>query len=112
MYAKDEKGLYTLVDRREMLKIKIKSLAAEARIIRKEEKKTFGTLRNELHDHRVKDVRWVARHAHIAYGLIRGRAYERMEQKAKHEPNWKEVERLCKKYGPKGFNGPYKGGDA
>ena len=49
MYAKDKE---TIIDRREMLRIKVKSLTAEARIIRVEERKTFGALRNELHIHR------------------------------------------------------------
>lgn len=43
MYSKDGK----VVDRREHLKIKLKSLAAEAKIIRKEEKKV-GTVRYVL----------------------------------------------------------------
>lgn len=99
MYDKDGK----LHDRREMLRVKIKSLAEEARIIRAEEKRTRGRLRDELHLHRIFDVRAAARHAHLAYGFIRGRTYEQMERKAGREPSWDEIRRLCKKYGPAGF---------
>lgn len=90
----------TIIDRREMLRVKLKSLAEEARIIRFEEKRTKGKLRDELHRHRVIDVRIAARNSHLAYGLIRGRTVEQVEGKAKSEPNWTEVRRLLKKYGP------------
>ena len=56
------------------LKVKIKSLAAESKIIRAEEKKTINTeLRNGLYSHRVNDVRMETRAALIAYGYLRGR---------------------------------------
>ena len=89
-----------IIDRREMLKVKIKSLAEEARIIRREEHRTHGELRSELRNHRVIVVRREARVAHVAYGLIRGLAYERIEPGARTAPNWKRVRELCKKYGP------------
>lgn len=92
-----------VVDRREMLRVKLKSLAAEARIIRHEERRTRGALRDELADHRRKVVRQAARNTHVAYALIRGRAIERIEPNAKTEPNWSEVKRMCAQYGPKGF---------
>lgn len=104
MYDKDGK----LHDRREMLRVKIKSLAEEARIIRAEEKRTRGSLRDELHLHRVGIVRSAARSSHLAYGLIRGKPYERMEAKTceGNAPDWTEVGRLCKKYGPADFKLP------
>lgn len=88
-------------DRREMLKIKLKSLAAEAKIIRKEERKTRGTLREELYRHRIDVVRVVARDTHIAYGIIRGKTIDQMEPTRKSEPNWDAIEKMVKKYGPK-----------
>lgn len=97
MYSKDRT---TLLDRREMLRVKIKSLAVEAQIIRREERKTFGTLREELYRHRMDVVRYEARHAHLAYGFIRGLTYEQMESSTNQSPNWERVRQLLKKYGP------------
>lgn len=91
-------------DDRALLRVKIKSLAEESRIIRLEEKRAgkWEELRNRLHRHRVIDVRQEARVAHLAYGLIRGRTLERIEPKRTTEPNWKRVHDLLKKYGPRG----------
>lgn len=95
MYSKDNK----VVDRREMLKVKLKSLAAEAKIIRFEEKKTHGVLRDELHLHRVWQVRSEARHTHIAYGLIKGLKLEQIEPKSFVPFDWARVNAMIKKYG-------------
>lgn len=103
MYAKDRT---TIQDRREMLRVKIKSLAEEARIIRREERRTHGPLRTELHDHRVKAVRSEARHTHLAYGYIRGRRYEQIEALASFPPHWERVRVMVKKFGPAGFSEP------
>lgn len=97
MYDKTGK----LIDRREMLRIKLKSLAAEARIIRKEEQRTHGALRQELYLHRIGIVRQAARDTHIAYGLIKGRTLDQIEPKRHSEPNWDNIEKMLKKYGPK-----------
>lgn len=96
----------TILDRREMLRVKIKSLAEEARIIRKEEQRTRGPLREEIYLHRIRDVRSEARSAQLAYGFIRGRTLEQMESKSRTKPNWKRVRDLCKKYGAYGFEPP------
>lgn len=98
MYAKDKE---TIIDRREMLRVKVKSLTAEARIIRVEERKTFGALRNELHIHRTLHLRSEARATHIAYGLIRGRTMEQMEPKSYTKPDQDRIGAMVKKYGPK-----------
>jgi hypothetical protein len=92
----------TLRDRREMLRVKIKSLADEARIIRKEETRTNGTLREELHMHRIGTVRYEARATHLAYGLIRGRTLDRIEKPTTPRPDhlWDKVRGMVKKYGP------------
>ena len=84
------------------LKIKIKSLAAEARIIRKEELKRKGKWSADASDltaHRRYVLRPEARSAHIAYGLIRGREYYEMEPTHITEPDWNRVKSLVKKYG-------------
>lgn len=94
MYKNDK-----LIDRREMLKIKIKSLAEEAKIIRKEERKTKGQLREELYRHRIDVVRAVSRDSLIAYGLIRGKTMDQIEPNRKSEPNWDAIDKMLKKYG-------------
>ncbi len=95
----DKAGI--IIDRREMLKVKVKSLAAEAAIIRKEEGKATAALQSELHEHRVKELRWAARDAHIAYGMVRGRRWDRMEPKRGEgsAPNWKKVFDMFLRYG-------------
>lgn len=92
----------TIIDRREMLRVKAKSLAEEARIIRREERRARGALRDELHLHRVGPVRAEARATYIAYGLIRGRTMRQMENRDEIPREAKErVEAMIKKYGPK-----------
>ena len=63
------------------LKIKIKSLSAESKIIRLEEQRCFGnvTLLNSLHRHRTCDVRAHSRANFIAYAYLRGRTLESIE---------------------------------
>ena len=82
------------------LKVKIKSLAEEARIIRKEEKSLPGDShhRTNLHNHRVVDVRREARASQLAYAYMRGTAYLRVEQTCKREPNWERVENVAKRF--------------
>ena len=122
------------------LKVKIKSLAAEATIIHREERQynigARGRTRlkrqlrraNDLTDaqrarierrlqapsatamqtfwglrhHRTYDVRSESRAAQVAYGFLRGRTYQQVEGSAKTSPDWKRVQRLVEKYGPKG----------
>lgn len=92
-----------IVDRREMLRVKVKSLMEEAKIIRREERRAggLGVLYEELRRHRLL-LRGEARCAHIAYGLVRGRDYKKIEANAKTEPSWLAVKRLWKRYGPAG----------
>jgi hypothetical protein len=103
MYAQDRT---TIVDRREALRVKLKSLAAEALIIRHEERRTFGSLRESLYRHRMDVVRHEARHSHLAYGFIRGMKYEQMEATCDRSPDWERVRQMLKKYGPKGMVEP------
>ena len=107
----------SLVDRREMLRVKLKSLAAEARFIRREELRTHGPMREALHRHRVDTLRYEARATHLAYGLIRGLTIEQMEpnhrpmacadsaiekynRKVAHEALIEKVNAMVRKYGP------------
>lgn len=94
------------------LKIKIMSLAAEAKIIRTEankvweNKKTGQTgfihdkeTRFELHCHRRFDVRSEARSAQLAYGFLRNRPYRSMEQKCHTVPNAARITEIAVKFG-------------
>lgn len=101
------------------LKIKIKSLAAEAQIIRREEQiwkarkervehriitsddetsyiewhPTYSSLRG----HRVGTVREEARSALLAYGYLRGRTYRQIERFCYEPPNWQRIAQLAGK---------------
>ena len=101
------------------LKIKLKALAAEARIIRREELRlncsprigeAFASVntevRNAMHDHRVVVVRRVARATHLAYGFLRGRSYLQLEPSTTlaslsfdSVKLWGEVLRMVRQYG-------------
>ena len=83
MYAKDG----TILDKRELLRARLKSLAIEARLLRCEERRTNGEIRAGLYWQRMVVVRQQARHAHIAYGLIKGRSIEQMEAKSASQPD-------------------------
>lgn len=69
-------------------KINVKSLAAEARIIRLEELRTSGEseIRRQMYLHRVGHVRGEARAAQLAYGFLRGRQRQQLEQSRKPLP--------------------------
>ncbi len=83
------------------LKIKISSLAAEARIIRREEQRWPGDhhIRTGLHEHRVIEVRRDARSALLAYGFLRHRAYRTIEPKCHRAPDWKRTQQLVEVLG-------------
>jgi hypothetical protein len=86
-------------DQRAYLKVKIKSLAEEAKIIRKEERASQGDKREGLHNHRVGVVRRAARHSLLAYGFIRGKKYRDIEPTARTSPYRGEVAKMVVKYG-------------
>lgn len=83
------------------LKVKIKSLAAEAHIIRREEKRHRGEVRAGLHFHRIGPVRNEARATLLAYGFLRGRPLALIEPKRGKMAGWmwEKVEAMVKKYG-------------
>lgn len=106
------------------LKVKVKSLAEEARIIRREEhaaKRQYRWAKNQqgaeeiyteahntfwgLRHHRTYDVRNEARAAHIAYGYLRGLEYSMIETpEVPLNPNGFMCDRIVKlvnKYGKK-----------
>ena len=87
----------------EYLKVKVKSLAAEARIIRLEAKKAKACNRRDLlfglHEHRIFTVRRAARSSNLAYGFLLGNSYLCMEKDSRTQPAWKDIETLLRKYG-------------
>lgn len=82
------------------LKVKIKSLAAEARIIRLEEARSKNPFeRMRLSSHRTDDVRREARAAQLAYGFLRGREYNQIESPNSSNVDWGRVQKLVEKFG-------------
>lgn len=88
-------------ERTRHLKIKIKSLADEARTIRAESKKTSGMEKWNLNEHRTKVVRPHTRHNLLAYGILIGIPYEVMEKKCNEPPKFSEVSKIAKRFGAK-----------
>ena len=81
------------------LKVKIKSLAEEAKIIRREERKIENQdFRNGLHRHRVVDVRKEARATLIAYGYLCGKTYKQLEPNATKPLDWSKVKSMVQRY--------------
>lgn len=89
------------------MKVKIKSLAAEAKIIRLEEAKVLNwrkpdeKLYQSLRTHRVSDVRKEQRAAMLAYGFLRGKVYGEIERKSNpsNPPDMTRVKQLVEKFG-------------
>lgn len=83
------------------LKVKIKSLAEESKIIRKEEKKTTFATRNWLHEHRVLNVRQESRASFIAYAFLRNKPIKSVEKYPSQIPiiTLGRAEKLARKYG-------------
>ena len=87
------------------LKIKIKSLASEAKIIRAEERKWPGGktaggihVRANLHHHRTHTVRREARWSLLAYGFLRDRLYSAIETGARKPVDWDYVQRIAERF--------------
>lgn len=85
-------------DQRVYLKVKLKSLAAEAKIIRLEEKRNRH-FQNGLWLHRTTVVRSEARHTLLAYGFLKGRTYAQIERTCSRAPEWDRVRKMIEKYG-------------
>jgi hypothetical protein len=85
------------------LKVKIKSLAAEAKIIKLEEDRAWAhtILQGQLHSHRVVDVRREQRSTLLAYAFLRGRRYADLERVTHSLPDWRRIARIVQKYGAK-----------
>lgn len=108
------------------LKVKIKSLAAEAKIIRGEEAKQrkwiakakqrslsdsvdrHRAARDSLKGHRRTVVRHEARHSLLAYGFLRGTPYLAMEMKCHEPPDWSKVQKIAERFGGRGLDNELK----
>ena len=90
------------------LKVKIKSLAAEARIIRLEEmrahKRGNHALCEGLYQHRRGVVRTEARATQIAYAYLRGHAYAKVEPHTSKPIDWTKVKSMIERYGGNKFD--------
>lgn len=93
------------------LKVKIKSLAAEAQIIRLEERKVLANkgrpdplLYASLRNHRTYDVRREQRSALLAYGFLHGKKYAALEKARKgNTPDLARIRGLVEKFGAKPY---------
>lgn len=87
----------------EYLRVKNKTLAAEAKFIRLEEKRAKARRKKELREslylHRIQKVRPEARHTHLTIGFLRGRQYRTIEQKAHTSPSAMEIAKMAGRYG-------------
>jgi hypothetical protein len=99
------------------LKIKIHTLADEARHIRREERKALSAARKcaktenqqyevghrqdwaDLHDHRVGIVRSTSRSCLLAYGFLRGLAYSDMEYQTRTFLDFSAIFKIVKRFG-------------
>jgi hypothetical protein len=83
------------------LKIKVKSLAEEARIIRKEERKLHGMRKWGLQHHRTTVVRDAARRSLVAYQFVRGRDWKSCASRDVHvhQRDRSSIEKMIQKYG-------------
>lgn len=91
------------------LRVKIKSLAAEARIIRQQERQALKGKKPQmwqylaLREHRRTDVRNEQRCSLLAYAYLRGVPFLKTEHalpaSVLREPNWKRVRQIVEKFG-------------
>ena len=81
------------------LRIKIKSLADEAKTIRSEANKTTGMVKWGLNHHRTTVVRNYTRKNLLAYGLLIGIPYQVMERRCYEAPDLTAVANLAMRFG-------------
>lgn len=81
------------------LKIKVKSLVDEAKTIRKEANKVNGMVKWNLKHHNTSVVRPHTRTNLLAYGILIGTPYHKMEKKCLEAPNWTWVKKTAMNFG-------------
>ena len=92
-----------MINRKLALKVKVKHLAEEARIIRKEEHRTYGDTRDWLYSHRIHVVRPEARASQIAYAFAKGTPLRKVEKYPETIPEtvWARVTKMIGAYSNK-----------
>lgn len=81
------------------LRVNVKSLAAEARFIREEIRRTRNQEAKEsLASHRSYRLKPEARMAHLALAFVKGVPYRRVEAKAKNPPEFATLLRKLKRF--------------
>lgn len=97
-----------MINRKLALKIKVKHLTQESKIIRKEELRVSQPTKQWLYEHRIVNVRNEARATHIAYAHSRGTPLSRVEKDPSSIPYWivSRVKKMIKLYSnnPMGFD--------
>jgi hypothetical protein len=92
-----------MINKKLALKVKVKHLAEESRIIRKEEQKNYGDTREWLYIHRIIGVRPECRATHIAYAFAKGTELKRVERYPEEIPAtvWARVTKMVSLYSDK-----------
>lgn len=94
-----------MINKKLGLKVKVKHLAEESRIIRKEELRTHGDTRDWLYLHRINNVRSEARATHLAYAFAKGTPLRSVEKYPERIPVqvWSRVTAMVKRYSSRGI---------
>jgi len=89
------------MDRRPLLRIKVRNLADEAKLIRSEERKPKNAeLRNYMTNHRKGIVRKVARETALALAYLNGTPYAECENPTKKGlPDFGRIKEMVARYG-------------
>jgi len=105
-----------MFDRKPYLRVKIKSLAEESKIIKDEMARVSKRLRHaqveetqdrlryqmiSLDIHRRMDVRSAARHSLLVYALLRDKPYKLLEEKCHTPPSMKRIAKEAERFGAK-----------
>jgi hypothetical protein len=92
-----------MINKKLGLKVKVKHLAEEAKIIRKEEQRSHGDTRDWLYLHRILTVRPECRATHIAYAFTKGIPLRKVERYPERIPTevWARVVAMAIKYSDK-----------
>lgn len=95
-----------MINKKLGLRVKVKHLAEEAKIIRKEEKRTNGDTREWLYLHRIHSVRPECRATHIAYAFAKGTALKKVEKYPSEIPSsvWARVAKMVNLYSNRSTN--------
>lgn len=80
------------------LRVNIKSLVAESKLIRQEQSRCGEVYRNMLSAHRRGTVREEARITHLALAFVRGRTYKSVEAKCQVAPDASRIFKKVKQH--------------